>query len=106
MIGYACILQNERHDLITEGAPLCDKSGFLHVFGRHFDLVVPGEAIHEGEYFILSSVVNQNINMWKWKVILGACPIKIIVVHTHPYLGVLFMHQNHVGNPLGIRGDS
>src|ERR1051325_2905279 len=83
LISGACVLQSERHNLIIESAPLCNESSLLHVFGGHFDLIVTGETIHEGENFMLSGVINQNINMWKWKIVFWTCSIQISIVYTH-----------------------
>ena len=40
------------------------KGCFLHVLGGHFNLVVARESVHERKYFVLSCVVNQNVDMW------------------------------------------
>ena len=61
----------------------------LHVFGCHLDLIVTRETLHEGKDLVLHGVVNQNVTVGERKVILGACPVQISVVHTHPYLVVL-----------------
>src|ERR1044072_4359628 len=105
LISGACVLQSERHDLITESPPLCNKSSLLHVFGSHFDLIVTGETIHEGENLILSGVVNQNINMRKWKIVFRTRFVQISVIHTHSYFTILLRYGNYVCNPLRVRSD-
>src|ERR1044072_2538924 len=106
LISGVCVLQSERHNLITESAPLCNESSLLHVFGSHFDLIVTGETIHEGENFVLSGVVNQNINMRKWEIIFRTRLVQISVIHTHSYLAILLGHGYHICNPLGISSNS
>ena len=106
LIGWPNILQPKWHNLVTEGALLCDKDCLLHVLRCHLDLIVTREPVHEVEYLMLCGVVNQNIDMGKRKVILGDCPVQISVVHTHPHLAVLFRHWDYVSNSLGIRGDN
>src|ERR1051325_465511 len=103
LISGACVLQSEWHNLVAESAPLCDKSSLLHVFGSHFDLIVTAETIHEGENFVLSSVVNQNINMRKRKIVFRTRFVQISVIHTHSYLTILLRYGYHICNPLRIR---
>src|ERR1051325_5193912 len=73
LICGANVLQPERHDLVAECAPLCNENSLFHVFKSHFDLIVTKETIHEGENLVLSGVVNQYINMGKWKLIFRTC---------------------------------
>ena len=47
-----CILQTERHDLVTIQASIGDKCNLLLVFKMHKDLVVAKECIHEVEQTI------------------------------------------------------
>src|ERR1051325_6879779 len=106
LISGACVLQSERHNLVTEGPPLCNKSSLLHVFGSHFDLIVTGKTIHEGEDLMLSSVVNQNINMRKWEIVFRTRFVQISVIHTHSHFTILLRYGYHVCNPLRIRSNS
>lgn len=63
LICFPSILQFERNYLVTEGALEGDECGFLHVFRSHFDLVVTGEAIHEGKDHELGNVVYPYVNV-------------------------------------------
>ena len=54
----------------------------------------------------MSCIIHQNINVGKWKVILGALPIQVSVIHTHMHLTILLRYQNDISNPLWIRGNS
>ena len=85
---------------------MCDEGCLLHVFRSHLDLVVSRETIHEGEDFVFHGVVDQNVNVRKWEVILRDCPIQVSVIYTHPYLTVLLRYHNNVSNPLWIGSDS
>src|ERR1051325_10953258 len=105
LISGASVLQSERHDLVAESAPLCNKISLLHVFGSHFDLIVAGETIHEGENLVLSGVVNQNINMREWKIIFRTRFVQISVIHTHSYLTILLRYRHYICNPLRIRSN-
>ena len=100
-ISFPSVLQPERNYFVAEGAPLCDKGCLLHVFGSHFDLVVARETIHEGEDFVLHDVANQNINVGKREVILGAFPVQISVVYTictlPSFLGTGTTLETHCG---------
>src|ERR1051325_10769163 len=105
LISGTCVLQSERHDLVAESTPLCNESSLLHVFGSRLDLIVTGETIHEGENFVLSGVVNYNINMRKWKIVFRTRSVQISVIHTHTYFAILLRYRNHVCNPLWIRSN-
>ena len=71
LIGCPSIVQPKWHKLVAESAPLCNGSSLLHVFRCHFDLIITREFVHEGEYLMLCSVVNQNINVGSGKSSLG-----------------------------------
>src|ERR1044072_2976292 len=105
LISGACVLQSEWHDLVAESAPLCNESSLLHVFRSHFDLIVTRETIHEGENLVLSGVVNQYINIRKWKIVFRTCSVQISVVHTHTHFTILVRYGHHVHNPLWIRSN-
>src|ERR1044072_5430472 len=105
LICGANVLQSKWHDFVTEYAPLCNESSLFHVFGGHFDLIVTGETIHEGENFMLSGVVNQKINMRKWEIIFRTRFVQISVIHTHSYFTILLRYGNHICNPLRIRSN-
>ena len=47
------------------------------VFFDHFDLIIAWESIHEGEEHVGSGIIDRGIDMWQWKVILGASPLLI-----------------------------
>src|ERR1051325_4691890 len=96
LISGACVLQSERHNFVAESTPLCNKSSLLHVFRSHFDLIVTGETIHEGEDLMLSGVVNQNINMRKWKIVFRTRFVQISVIHTHSNFAILLGYRYHI----------
>src|ERR1051325_10558381 len=100
LICGASVLQTEQNDLVAECAPLCNESSLFHVFGSHFDLIVTGETIHEGENLMLSSVINLNINMRKWEIVFRTRSVQISVVHTHPHFTIFLRYEHHVCNPL------
>ena len=70
------------------------------VFLGHFDLILAGESIHEGEEHVGSSIIDQSIDMWQWKVVLGASPVQILIVDTHVYFPIFLRHENNVGGPI------
>src|ERR1051325_5719140 len=106
LISGACVLQSERHNLVAESAPLGNKGSLLHVFRSHFDLIVTGETIHEGENLMLNGIVNQNINMREWEIVFRTRFVQISVIHTHSYFTILLSYGDYVCNPLWIRSNS
>ena len=97
------ILQSKRHDLVAKGTPLSNKGCLLHIFGSHLNLILTGETIHKGEDLMLCGVVNQKVDMRQREIILGARPVQIPVIDTHPDFTIFLRHWNHVGNPLRVR---
>ena len=51
---------------------------------------------------MLSCVVNQDVNMWQWKIVFRASPIQIPIVHAHSDFAILLRHGHNVRNPLWI----
>ena len=47
----------ERHFPIGEGAPGADESGLVLIFRLDLDLIMLGESIHKGEYFISRTII-------------------------------------------------
>src|ERR1043165_4377261 len=105
LIRCPCVLQAERHHLVAESPPRCNEGSFLHVIGRHLNLVVPRETIHEGEYLSLSGIIDQNVDVREREVIFRASSIQIPIINAHPYLAVFLRHWYDVCNPWGIRND-
>ena len=63
LICWPSILQSEGHDLVAKGAPLHNEGCHLHVFRSHPNLIIVGETIREREDFMMSNVIDQDINM-------------------------------------------
>ena len=100
LIGSIRILQAEWHDIICIGSPICGKYCFSFVLLDHLDLVVARETIHEGEEPIGSGIIDQGINVWQWKVILGAGLVQIPAINAHACFPIFLKHGNNVGSPI------
>lgn len=50
LICCPSIFQYKWNQIVAEDAPWGNECSLFHVFWRHFDLVVAGEAIHERKY--------------------------------------------------------
>src|ERR1043165_9298735 len=92
LICGASVLHTEQHDLVAECAPLCNESSLFHVSGSHFDLIVTRETIYEGNNLVLSGVVNQYINMRKWKIVFRTRSVQICVIRTHSHFTILLRY--------------
>ena len=46
------------------------------------DLIITRESIHEGEEHVGSSIIDQGIDMWQWKVILRVSLVQIPIVNS------------------------
>ena len=51
------IFKAEKHFPISEGAPRENEGGLVLIFKLDLDLIISGESIHKGEYFISSAIV-------------------------------------------------
>ena len=96
LIGSTCVLQLKRHDSITVGAPLSDKRCLLPVLRSHHNLVITIESIHKRQHCMPCTTINQLVNMWERKIILGASLVEISKVHTNSNLAVLFGNRDDI----------
>ena len=96
LIGSTDILQVEWHDIICVGSPMSGECSLGFVLLCHLNLVVAWESIHEGEEPICSDIMDQGINVWLWKVILGAGPIQIPIINAHAYFPIFLRYRNDV----------
>ena len=77
-----------------------DECYLVFVLFSHFDLIITREPIHKGEEHVGHGVINQGVDMWQWKVVLGASPVQILIVDTHVYFPIFLRHENNVGGPV------
>ena len=102
LIGSTCVLQPKRYDLIIVGAPLSDKICLLPILRSHHNLVITRESIHKRQHCMPCRTINQHVNMWERKIILGAGLVEISKVHTNFNLAVPFRNRDDISQPLGI----
>ena len=74
--------------------------GFV-LFG-HRDLVTTWESVHEGEEPVGSGIINQGIDVWQRKIILGAGPVQIPIINAHTHFPIVVRHGNDVSNPIWV----
>jgi hypothetical protein len=72
LLGCACILQAEGHDVEAEDTVRCDKRGELLVLYFQLDLIIAGVSIEEGEALSTRCGVDELVNTWRPEVILRA----------------------------------
>ena len=106
LIGSTSILQPERHHCVTVDTDRTVKSYFFFIFGRHPDLVVSDEGVHEVEQSESGRRIHQLVDLWKWKAVLWTGPIQVGVVGANPPLSVGFLDHDNIGEPVGICGFS
>ena len=70
------------------------------VFLGELELIIALESIHKGEEHVDSGIIDQGIDMWQWKVILGVGLVQILVVFAYAYFPIFLRHRNNVGNPI------
>ena len=75
-------------------------------FFNHFDLIIAGESIHEGEEHVGSGIIDQCIDIWQWEIFLGVDLVQNSIINAHVYFPIFLRHRNNVGDPIlvGYRG--
>ena len=68
--GFSSIFKVKGHLSICECSPRVDKSCFMLIFQFDMNLIVTGEPIHEGEYLISNTIIDDLINEWCWVIFL------------------------------------
>ena len=81
---------------------MCGECHLGFVLLNHFDLIVAGEVVHEGEEPISSGIIDQGIDVWQWKIILGIGPVQMSIINAHVHFPIFFRHGNNVGNPIRV----
>ena len=102
LIGSTSILQAKWHDIICVCSLMCGECCLGFVLLNHFDLIVAGEAVHEGEEPISSGIIDQGIDVWQRKIILGTSLVQIPIINTYAYFFIFLRHGNNVGNPIRV----
>jgi hypothetical protein len=64
--------------------------------------VVPREAIKVGHDFATCCAVDNFVDAWQGKIVLGASLIEACEVDAHVPLATLLLHHDHVGEPCWI----
>ena len=67
--------------------------------GQHLNLIVAREAIHEWKYDTSSIVVDNLIDMWSRKVVLGTIFIQVSKIDTDSNGALLFIDRDNVRYP-------
>src|SRR3954468_289504 len=80
LIGGTGVLQSKGHDGVAEYSKRCPEGGVPLVIRVHFDLIVPGESIHEGHPLIAGGVVYHDIGDGQWELILRTCVVELAEV--------------------------
>ena len=102
LVSCASILKTERHHPVAVSAAVSYEYGFLLIVGVHYDLIVPGECVHERQKFVTSCRFDQAIDMWQWEAILWTCLIKIGEINAHSPLSVFLFDNDRVSEPVVI----
>src|SRR5436190_2681309 len=77
LIGSAGVLQSKGHNCVAEHPKRYPEGGVPLVIRVHFDLIVPGESIHEGHPLIAGGVVHHDISDGERELILWTCVVEV-----------------------------
>src|SRR5438270_3807294 len=102
LIGGTGVLQSKRHDGVAEYSKRCPKGGVPLVIRVHFDLIVPGESIHEGHTLIAGHVVHHDIGDGQRELILRTCVVEVAEVDADADCSVLLSDGDDIQDPIGV----
>src|SRR5436189_537402 len=80
LIGSTGVLQPKGHNCVAEYPKRYPEGGVPLVIRVHFDLIVPGEAIHEGHPLIAGGIVYHDIGNGQREPILRTCVVEVAEV--------------------------
>ena len=101
LIGSSCILEPERHHMITISSLRCDERGLFLVVWVHADLIVAGEGIHETEEFMAGCGVYDEVYPRQRETVLWTCFVDVSEVNTESPLAVAFFTSTTLANHSG-----
>ena len=92
------------HHILAIDSPTSGESSLVFVWWGHLDVVVPGVGVHEVEKFVPRCCFHQLIDPWEGEAILWACFIKVSEVDADPLFAILLLHEDGIGEQVGIVG--
>jgi hypothetical protein len=96
----ANILETKREFLIGKSTPRTNKRGLMLILGNNVDLIIPGETIHQREYFTSGTVVDNLIDEGGRKVVLGTSFIDINIINAYTDGALFLVDRDKIGNPV------
>jgi hypothetical protein len=100
--GGASVLESLGHSYEAVRTEGCNEACACLVLLFHVNLVVPREAIKEGHNFAACCAVDNFVDSWQGKIVLGTSLIEACEVDAHALLATLLLHHDHVGEPCWV----
>src|SRR4051812_37292788 len=80
LIGSTSVLQSKGHNCVAEYPKRCPEGGVPLFIRVYFNLIVPGESIHEGHPLIAGGVVHHDVGDGQRELILPTCVVEVTEV--------------------------
>jgi len=102
LVCRTCILQAKGYHSVAVHSPWHSEGCMLLVFWIHFDLIISGEAIHEGYPLEFACIVCHDIRDREREHVFGTSGVQITKVDADSDLFVLLGDRNDVGYPIRV----
>jgi hypothetical protein len=96
----ANVLETKRKFLIGKSTPRTNKSSLMLILGNNVDLIIPGETIHEREYFTSGAIINNLIDEGGRKVVFGTSFVDIPIINAYTNCALFLVDRDKIGNPV------
>ena len=96
-ISRTNIFETERNYLVMIYTPQRNKNCIFCIFSIYQDLVITCVKIHKQLHFMLSTIINQNVNVWQRKIIFWAGFVEIFVIDTYSDFPIFLGNRNNIG---------
>ena len=93
------ILEAKGHQSVMIYIPRCNEGRLFFIFLIYQNFVMACVTIQKLQHLVLSTIVNQNMNILQRKIILRASFVEISVVDTNLDFPIFFGDQNNIGQP-------
>jgi hypothetical protein len=93
------VLESKRHDAIRKGTPRGSKSSSILINWIDLDLIVVGEPIHKGKFFMVDTVIDNLVDEGECKVVFGTSMVEITNVCANAKSSLFFVNRDGVGYP-------
>jgi hypothetical protein len=93
------VIEAKIHDTICKSTPWGSECSFVQVHGMNLNLIVAKEIIHEGQGFVIGTIIDNLLDERHWEVIFGTGMIEIMKFSANMNSELFFVDKDGVGDP-------